>query len=140
MNENLYGNINVRTHLNNGQLVSLSYTLEGGPLFRISRPLLDDGDPARGFVVSEDYNTVRMGGLRFTRLVWDDSQLVGIYYLENPYGVFVSKLWKLSQWVERIYKSFYHRLILTLGVWNLAESNPATVPSWRDIKVFRNAK
>ena len=56
-----------------------------------------------------------------------------LYVRKDKFGALRVAFYKSTRLLDLIYR----RLIITLAVWKLADYSPATVPSWRDIHLFK---
>ncbi len=77
---------------------------------------------------------IQFGPYRLLKV--DDGYFYGdfnLYVRKDKLGALRVMLYKST----RLLDLFYRRMIITLAVWKLADFSPVTVPSWRDIKIFK---
>lgn len=122
------GMIEITTHYDlRGNPETYSYRWTGGPVGLMSRNVSEiyakPGDsefwvgPFRVKILEQDSYQNLLTVVRQDYFLWR------LVYLWHRYGI--------------LFDFAYRRFILTLAVWRLADYNPATVPTWRDIKLFR---
>lgn len=99
------------------------YRTKGGPYFLAECP---DRTYKPGDVV-------HIGPFRFRYVAFAVQYLADILVLDNPLAL--PRVWRY--WTKQYARNAYHRLILTLYVWGLAEHHRAAVPSWRDVPFLR---
>lgn len=113
------------------ELESVSYKWKNGPICRITTELAED----LGYKWGDRYVTIGPYRIR-------------VIDHEAPYGVIkgVRVDWPLW-WVvpiafgsTRLLRLAYHRTIITLAVWNLAQVDLGVMPSWCDIRVVRRIR
>lgn len=113
------------------ELESVSYKWKNGPMCRISTELAED----LGYKWGDRYVTIGPYRIR-------------VVSHEVPYGIIrgVRVGWPLWWAVPIIFGStrllrlVYHRAIITLAVWNLAQVDRNVIPSWRNVRVVRRIK
>ncbi len=118
-----------------GAPMRFTYEWIGPPVTSISAVLLDDIytseiDGCEGWVTADIGDRFRIGPYK-VRVIdkdWAWDRLI-VAFDGNAFP-----LWYLRYWVPRWLDIFYRRLIVCLSVFNLAEYDPATIPSWHDIR------
>lgn len=103
-------------------------TLDGGPYYYISVPLIRTGE------MDAKKNIITLPGLRL-RIVDSDPWC----YLVRTDGIWSVMIYWLRRGVK-LFDLVYRRLILTATVWNLATYQDGKIPNWRGLKWFRGDK
>ncbi len=118
-----------------GNLEQITYELKGGSLVPISIHLLYDLGLMEGVRVPKVITHFKPYKLVYieTHLVWQCAEYIVI---KTPLYYMYPFFRKLLTFLDL----FYRRCIFTLAVWQLAEYNMATIPSWRDIKLVIKLK
>lgn len=65
-----------------------------------------------------------------------DKRYLGRCWLVTPDG-YKARLLKVTYSFKCAFEWFYHRLMLTLAIWGLADHTPGMIPSWRDIRIIK---
>jgi hypothetical protein len=123
----IHGTITATRHQGPLGLEQAHYQWEGGRYARVRRSLLgrDDGSVRVGEVV--------WAGPYRVRVIRCDFMLDAVTVVpEEPraWGDLLTSL--TAQLIERVYR----RLILTAAIWGLANCDPSTLPTWRDLHVI----
>lgn len=122
-----------RKHNNLGGLESMTFEWVGeSPYIYIG---ISDIYDWRGFIeYSPTLDLLKVGGYTLVRI--ENTGFSTLYIKKSGF-------WRFRVWVYKVTRLLdlvYRRLLYTLAVWNLADFPQGTIPSWKDIKLFRKRK
>lgn len=106
----------------------ITWDWEGPPETLVAWEILDN------IGISDKAESIDIGGYRLA-LIERYPERMQNHYIRKDYPFWWMHV--LSAKLARPLSLAFHRLILTLVVWNLADHNPYTVPSWKDIKIVK---
>lgn len=113
------------------------YEWKGGPICHISTWLLDEIlDQGQ----RESYNKdkrIQIGPYRLREVDVDYFSAAHVFAREERASDY---LIPIAYNLTRLADIAYRRFIVTLAIWGFAEYHPATMPSWRDVKLVQWAR
>jgi hypothetical protein len=107
---------------------ALNYEWRGkSPYIRLSGNLIEDD------VAITQKRDLVFGPYRLKFVEYYRAEDIGLYVRADKLGALRVTLYRLTRLLDLIYR----RCIITLAVWGLAKYSQVSIPSWRDIYIFK---